>query len=194
MGPLVTEPGLQLVDTDVSIGERTALVCDAHDLPFADETFDAVVAQAVLEHVVDPNRCVDEIHRVLRADGLVYAETPFMQQVHGGQYDFTRFTPLGHRRLFRHFEQIDAGSGAGPATVLAWSYWYFLRGFARTRKGAQAATVIARLTGFWLKYIDRLIVERDGAQDGSWGYFFLGRKAFTPLSDRDLLTLYRGLT
>lgn len=194
MGLLANDPQLELVDTDVSIGERTTLVCDAHDLPFANETFDAVVAQAVLEHVIDPNRCVQEIHRVLRSDGLVYAETPFMQQVHGGRYDFTRFTPLGHRRLFRHFEQIAAGSGAGPATVLAWSYLYFLRGFARTRKGAQAAAVIARLTAFWLKYLDRMIIERNGAQDGSWGYFFLGRKASTALSDRDLLALYRGLT
>jgi hypothetical protein len=117
-----------------------------------------------------------------------------MQQVHGGQYDFIRFTPLGHRRLFRHFEQIAAGSGAGPATVLAWSYLYFLRGFARTRRGAQAATVIARLSGFWLKYIDRLIVDREGAQDGTWGYFFLGRKASSALPDRELIALYRGLT
>ena len=194
MAILANDPQLQLVDTDVSIGGRTTLVCDAHDLPFADETFDAVVAQAVLEHVIDPSRCVNEIHRVLRSDGLVYAETPFMQQVHGGRYDFTRFTPLGHRRLFRHFDQIAAGSGAGPATVLAWSYLYFLRGFASTRRGAQAAAVIARLTGFWLKYLDRIILERNGAQDGSWGYFFLGRKASTALDDRELLALYRGLT
>jgi hypothetical protein len=116
-----------------------------------------------------------------------------MQQVHGGKYDFTRFTPLGHRRLFRYFTQIDAGAVAGPATVRAWSYWYFLRGFARRRNGAQAAAVVARLTAFWLKYIDRLTVGRDSALDGSWGCFFLGRKASNALSDRDLLALYRGL-
>jgi SAM-dependent methyltransferase len=192
MQPLFND-SVALVETDVSLGGRTTIVCDAHDLPFADETFDAVVVQAVLEHVVDPSRCVQEIHRVLRSDGLVYAETPFMQQVHGGKYDFTRFTPLGHRRLFRYFAEIDAGAVAGPATVLAWSYWYFLRGFAHTRNGAQAAAVVARLTAFWLKYLDRLTVGWDSTQDGSWGCFFLGRKASTALSDRDLLALYRGL-
>lgn len=64
--------------------------------------------------------------RVLKPHGMLYAETPFMQQVHERAYDFTRFTANGHRWLFRRFEQIDAGvnrgSGAGPA--LAWSVRY----------------------------------------------------------------------
>ncbi len=41
------------------------LICDAHDIPFADRSFDGVIVQAVLEHVVDPFRCCEEIHRVL---------------------------------------------------------------------------------------------------------------------------------
>jgi 2-polyprenyl-3-methyl-5-hydroxy-6-metoxy-1,4-benzoquinol methylase len=45
---------------------------------FGDGTCDAVVVQAVLEHVLQPDVVVAEIHRVLRPDGLVYAETPFM--------------------------------------------------------------------------------------------------------------------
>ncbi len=54
-----------------------------------------------------------EIHRVLRPGGIVYADTPFLQQVHEGAYDFTRFTDSGHRFLFRRFERIDSGSVAG---------------------------------------------------------------------------------
>ena len=55
---------------------------------------------------------------VYKDDGLVYADTPFMQQVHMGRYDFTRFTYLGHRRLFRKFEEIDSGAVSGPAMAL----------------------------------------------------------------------------
>ncbi len=84
-----------------------------------DESFDGVICQAVLEHVLDPYRCVEEIHRVLRPNGLVYAETPFMQQVHGGTHDFTRFTHLGHRRLFRKFAEVDSGVVCGPGMALA---------------------------------------------------------------------------
>jgi SAM-dependent methyltransferase len=191
--PLVTEPRVHLIDTDVSLAGRTRIICDAHDLPFADASMDGVVAQAVLEHVVDPARCVSEMHRVLKPTGLVYAEIPFMQQVHGGRYDFMRFTPLGQRRLFRNFGQISAGAVAGPGTVLAWSYYYFLRGFAKTERGRNLAALVARATGFWLKYFDRVIIDRVGAQDGPSCWYFLGRKQMTALSDRELINEYRGL-
>jgi ubiquinone/menaquinone biosynthesis C-methylase UbiE len=50
------------VETDVAFGPRTGIICDAHDLPFADETFDGVIARAVLEHVANPFQCVQEMH------------------------------------------------------------------------------------------------------------------------------------
>ena len=91
-GALASSPLVGLIETDVYIGRSTAVVCDAHDLPFADGSFDAVVIQAVLEHVIDPVRAVAELHRVLRPRGLIYSEVPFRQQVHEGAYDFTRWT------------------------------------------------------------------------------------------------------
>jgi len=65
MEALLAEGSIELIETDVALGQRTHLVCDAHDIPFEDGAFDGIIAQAVLEHVVDPYRCVDEIHRVL---------------------------------------------------------------------------------------------------------------------------------
>jgi hypothetical protein len=67
---------------------------------------------------------------VLKDGGIVYAETPFMQQVHGSAYDFTRFTWLGHRRLFRKFKEIKSGTCGGPGMALIWSWRYFLRTFS----------------------------------------------------------------
>lgn len=74
----------QTTCTDVAFGANVTCIADAHDLPFVDKSFDACIAVAVLEHVVDPFRCVHEIQRVLRPSGYVYAETPFMQPVHMG--------------------------------------------------------------------------------------------------------------
>jgi SAM-dependent methyltransferase len=191
MGALLT-PAIELVESDVSFGERTALIADGHDLPFMDDTFDAVVIQAVLEHVLDPYRCVQEAHRVLKDGGLVYAETPFMQQVHGGKFDFTRFTHLGHRRLFRAFDEVSSGAVCGPGMALAWSYQYFLLSFVKTPTARAAVKVFARLTAFWLKYFDYLLIDRPGALDAASGFFFMGRKGATVLSDRALLDSYRG--
>jgi SAM-dependent methyltransferase len=192
MEVLANATDIDLVETDVSLGPRTKFVCDAHDLPFEDASFDAVVAQAVLEHVVDPHRCVDEIYRVLKSAGYAYAETPFMQQVHGGKFDFTRFTYLGHRRLFRRFEQVDAGIVGGPALALGWAYRYFLLSFVAGSGGRAFMQAFARLTAFWLKYLDRILINKPGSFDAASAYYFLGRKSDEILSDRDLLNQYRG--
>lgn len=192
MESLASNTSIDLVETDVSFGPRTRLICDAHDIPFEDRSFDGVIVQAVLMHVVDPHRCVQEIHRVLKEQGIVYAETAFMQQVHATRYDFTRFTHLGHRRLFRCFEEIASGAVCGPGMALAWSYQYFLWSFTTSATLRALAKMVARLTAFYLKYFDMYLISKPGTLDAASGYFFLGRKTERVLSDKELIRLYRG--
>lgn len=192
MEPLVTEPRITVVETDAALGPRTQMICDAHDLPFKDGSVDAVIVQAVLEHVVQPTRCVDEIYRVLRPDGFVYADTPFIQQVHGREFDFTRFTRLGHRRLFRQFAEVASGITCGPGTALAWTLRYFLMSFFNSSQLRAAASVFSRFAFFWLKYFDHILVNKVAALDAASAFYFLGRKSDQVLSDRELVSAYRG--
>jgi SAM-dependent methyltransferase len=189
---VIDDPRIESIETDVSLGPRTQVVCDAHDLPFADGVFHAVVCQAVLEHVLDPARVVDEIHRVLAVNGLVYSEVPFMQQVHGGAYDVTRFALLGHRRLYRFFDELRSGVQGGPGMALCWSLWYFLRSLAPTRAGRGIAFMIARVMFSWLKYSDLWLARTPGAVDAASGTFFLGRRRDEAVSDEAILSSYRG--
>ena len=191
MDPLIKSE-LQVVESDVYPSPRVDVVCDGHSLPFADETFDGVVLQAVLEHVVDPPRVVSEAHRVLRSEGVVYAEAPFLQAVHEGPFDFTRWTELGLRRLFRMFSQIERGVVIGPATTLVWSLIYFARSFPRRRSTALLVEKLAMLCCFWLKHLDRILISRPGATDGASGFYFMGRKAKAPVDEREIVAGYRG--
>lgn len=179
-----------LVETDVAWGASVQVICDVHDLPFEDGSFDGVIVQAVLEHVVDPVRAVFELVRVLKPAGIVYAETPFMQQVHGGKYDFTRFTFLGHRRLFRRFEEIASGLCCGPGMALSWSWQYFWTSFATGRRSRRALTFFSRWTSFYFKYADAFLATRPRALDAASGYYFIGKKSERTLTDRELLALY----
>jgi len=192
MDSLASESKIQLVETDVSFGPRTQLICDAHDLPFEDNSFDGVVVQGVLQYLLEPSRCVREVERVLKPDGLVYAESAFMQQVVQGRYDFTRFTHLGLRRLFRHFKEVDSGPVGGPGMALSWSCQFFLLSLANSRWTRRLMYTLARLTLFWLKYFDVGLIDRPGTYDAASGFYFLGRKSDTILSDRELVMLYRG--
>lgn len=189
---LSENPEIELVEIDVAFGSGVSVICDAHSLPFADACFDGVIVQAVLEHVVDPIRCVAEIYRVLKPNALVYAETPFMQQVHLGRYDFTRFTHLGHRRLFRKFTEISSGAVCGSGMALAWSYQYFLLSLFKNESVRKLVKVFARATSFWLLYFDYLIINKPGAYDAASGYYFMGKKSDVELSDRELIKQYKG--
>ena len=192
MEPLIASQSIELIESDVSFGPRTMLIFDAHNIPFENSTFDLVIVQAVLEHVVDPYKCVDEIYRVLNKQGMVYAETPFMQQVHMGRYDFTRFTHLGHRRLFRRFKELDSGAVCGPGMALAWSYQQFMLSFTKSKIIRKLIIAFTSLTSFYLKYFDYFLVNKVGVYDSASGYYFLGEKTNDILSDRELIKLYKG--
>ena len=180
---------VEIISVDVYASANTSFVTDAHYLPFADETFDGVFIQSVLEHVVDPSSVVEEIYRVLKWNGVVYSETPFMQQVHEGAFDFTRYTLSGHRFLFRKFQELSTGTIKGPAVALAWSLRYAVRPFV----GKKLSTALFGIIMLVLKFIDRLY-KGSRSIDGASETFFLGKKikGFR-YQVRELRSFYAGM-
>jgi SAM-dependent methyltransferase len=184
---LYSNPAIELIAFDIYVSPYTQFVGDGHAIPLADASVDGVVIQAVLEHVLEPSLVAQEIHRVLREGGIAYADTPFMQQVHGGPYDFTRFTDSGHRYLFRRFELIDSGVTAGAGTALLWSIERFVRALTRSARFGQ----LANLCFFWLRSADA-ILDPMHSLDAASGIFFLGRKRTDSIKRAEIISYYRG--
>jgi SAM-dependent methyltransferase len=184
---LYADPRVDLIAFDVYASPVTQFVGDGHAIPLADGSLDGVVIQAVLEHVLEPTVVADEIQRVLRAGGIVYADTPFLQQVHEGAYDFTRFTDSGHRFLFRRFERIDSGPVAGAGTALRWSVDHFVRSLTRSVLVGR----IVSLAFFWLSWTDRVLDQKHSV-DAASSVFFLGRKSEEPITGADIIDYYQG--
>ena len=114
-----------------------------------------------------------------------------MQQVHGGAYDFTRYTRSGHRKLFQAFTEIKSGVTAGSGTALGWSYEYFLLAlFGHTNMLRLFVKLFSRFTGFWIKYFDYLTRINKRDPDGASGFYFIGQKSETQISDKELIEYY----
>lgn len=187
MRPLYDDPAIEVHAFDIYRTPNVQFIADAHRIPLADGSVDGVVIQAVLELVLEPSTVVAEIRRVLGPRGLVYAETPFMQQVHEGAYDFTRFTDSGHRYLFRGFDLVASGVTSGAGVQLLWSLDFFARSLFRSRSAGK----VAKVGFFWLRYLDRLIPE-PYAVDAASGFYFLGRASDRPIGPKEIVAYYRG--
>jgi len=187
MKPFYDDDALKVIGFDIYSSPLVQFIADAHQIPLANESIDCVVIQVVLEHVLDPSQVVSEIYRVLKPNGLIYAETPFLQQVHEGAYDFTRFTESGHRYLFKNFQLISSGATEGPGTQLLWTIDYFSRSLFRSRTMGK----IIKLLFFWVQYLDYCIPKKYWIDSGS-DVFFLGRKSDKTITPQEMIQHYQG--
>lgn len=178
---------VDVIALDIYRTEYVQMVADAHSIPLADGSVDGVWIQAVLEHVVVPEKVVGEMHRVLKDDGFVYSETPFMQQVHEGRFDFQRFSESGHRWLFRKFDLIDSGVVWGPGCALQWSIRYFFWGLTRSRM----LGLVLSAPFMFVRWFDRWM-PREFRSDGASNLFFMGKKTGNEIDVNDVITFYKG--
>ncbi|MDF0543259.1 methyltransferase domain-containing protein [Sphingobium sp. H39-3-25] len=176
---------IDLITFDIYWSEHVSFLADAHAMPLAPESIDGVWIQAVLEHVIDPVQVVSEIGRVLRPGGLVFADTPFLWPVHEKAYDFTRWTPSGHRWLFRNFDVIAAGTSSGPGTLSLLALRHLAASLFRSPKMGQILT----FPFAWLRLLDRFCDERKGL-DAAAGIFFFGAKTQKPIEMPELIRFY----
>ena len=100
---------------------------DVHDMKFPSESFDIVVCNAVLEHVPWPQKAVDELHRVLKPNGLVFVDLPWVQPFHEMPKDYWRATPEGLRVWMAKFEEIHCAHYAHEKSALYTSVFYYGR-------------------------------------------------------------------
>lgn len=110
-----------VVEMESSIFRHTDVAADAHQLPFADASFDAVVSFSTFEHLHDPDRAAAEIFRVLKPGGRLVVHTAFLQPTHEPPHHYYNVTEYGLRRWFRAFDiaQVSVSEDFHLAHVVA---------------------------------------------------------------------------
>lgn len=69
------------------------LIADAHLLPLKSGSADCILCCEVLEHLKQPELCVQEMLRILNPRGTLILSVPFLYPIHADPQDFHRFTP-----------------------------------------------------------------------------------------------------
>jgi uncharacterized protein YbaR (Trm112 family) len=179
-------PAVDWLVSDVDLGYGPDLVADAQATPLDDAVASVVVAEMVLEHVLDPVAAAREMQRVCREGGVIVATVPFCFPWHGIPYDFHRWTPSGLRAMFDWTEPLHLGAGQGPAGAVAYLADALVVNLARRRATRMALAFGSRFAFGWLKGLDRRRTdERTLVSAGSLTY--VGRKLAAPLPRRDLI-------
>jgi len=70
-----------------------------------DKKFDLILCLFVLEHINEPKKAIDNMHKMLKKDGIIIFSVPFVQNIHT-DYDYFRYTEQGVVYLFRRFDEI----------------------------------------------------------------------------------------
>lgn len=120
---LATDRSPAMVGATAQRGVR-AEVADADRLPYADASFDAVVAMWMLYHVPDLDRTLAEARRVLRPGGVLIAVTNGRQHTAdlraavGLGPAITQFMAEdGADHLRRHFDEVETTITSGKAVA-----------------------------------------------------------------------------
>jgi SAM-dependent methyltransferase len=130
------------VALDIDGAARPHVVGDAHKLPFADGSFDVILANNVIEHLSEPSVGVAEMRRVLSPNGHVLYTIPFLYPVHEAPHDYTRFTRYGLARLFREFSAVDIRARGGFFSTFAQFVFLLTRAADPVRLGGVVRAVL----------------------------------------------------
>lgn len=114
------------------------IISDAHNLPFEDNSFDACLIADVLEHVKDSGTILSEVRRVLKPDGILVINMPFLLELHADPEDYRRYTSFGLKNLLNKYGFNDVKVWSDNGALFSIEYlllgsfvWRLRLGFKR---------------------------------------------------------------
>ena len=149
-----------VIECEYAIFRHTDVVGDAHNLPFLDNVFAAVISLNAFEHYREPVQAMSEIGRVLQPAGTLFLHTAFLQPLHEAPHHYFNCTKFGLMQWLRDFDvdRIDVSWNFNPIFALSWLVSELDHGFAASSPELLERFRNIRLTDlarFWREPINR---------------------------------------
>jgi hypothetical protein len=101
--------GRQYVGCDIQNGLGVDKILNLHSIELPSETVGTVLLMDTLEHVEFVRKAVEEVHTILKNNGMVIASSVMNFPIHDYPYDYWRFTPEAFRSILKPFDSSFVG-------------------------------------------------------------------------------------
>lgn len=132
---------------------------------------------SVLEHLSEPKFFLHECSRILKPDGKLILQVPFMWQVHESPHDFFRFTEHGLNHLLTGagFRVLDMSTQGGILVTLTMKVFYQLNRFVpnKFKKIFNVLLFPIGILGYTVAHLLDCFSKSDGETSG---YILLAEK------------------
>jgi predicted SAM-dependent methyltransferase len=145
---LSQNPNSKIISTDILAEYQPDIVDDICNTKIEHNSFSGIYCNAILEHVQEYWKAIDNIHNILEKEGEAFFYVPFFWSFHD-QMDYHRFTFAEVGRMLEKFSETKIfcpGGAQGFGFVL----WYILT-ITNIRKFPKLAEFLSKITNFLFK-------------------------------------------
>jgi SAM-dependent methyltransferase len=79
---------------------------DVTDMPYPDYTFDAIICNHVLEHIIDDRKAMRELYRILKPVGWGILQVPLSLSLEKTYEDYSISTPSEREQAFGQYDHV----------------------------------------------------------------------------------------
>ena len=141
---------------------------------------DTIISISVMEHLCEPQIFLNESYRILKDNGTIILQVPFMWWVHEAPYDYFRYTPYGLKYMFEKagYKDIHIQPTSGFFTM-----WFLKMNYLKKLriKGSKIRRSFTRglLIPFW--YLSQKLAPWLDSKHRGWslesaGFFVVAKK------------------
>ena len=166
------------INIDFQDASEVDSIQSAYELNFDDESVDFIFSIGLLEHLKYPHKAIEEFKRILKPNGKIYCEVPFLQPYHAAPEDYWRTTVNGLETWLEDFDKIESGFSSGPSSTLSW----FLAEYEKYIPNVfdDSSPFVPMFKGM-IKYIDDYLLfdntlDFEQAEKLACSIFFYGKK------------------